>query len=165
MAIRQIVRYQHPALGARCEPVTSFDADLQRLADDLVDTMHATPGVGITAAHIGVNKRLVVIELEQQFGPRVFVNPEILSASADQQTFDEGSVSMPGAIESVSRPASIRVRYQGLDGAIHEEDMNGFLSTCMQHEIDQLDGIFWLQRLSRLKRERVTKKWEKSQRL
>ena len=164
MAIRQIVRYPDAALAMPCAPVTAFDTDLRQLAADLIDTMHAAPGVGITAAHIGVHRRVVVIELEQQLGPRIFVNPEILSASAKLQDFDEGSVSMPGAIDSVSRPAAIRLRYQTLDGAVQEEEMSGFLATCMQHEIDQLDGIFWLQRLSRLKRERLVRKWEKSQR-
>ncbi len=164
MAIRKIVRYPHPALAMSCSPVTTFDTDLRQLAADLIDTMHAAPGVGITAAHIGVHRRVVVIELEQQLGPRVFVNPEILSASAELQEFDEGSVSMPGAVESVSRPAAIHLRYQTVDGAVQEEEMSGFLATCMQHEIDQLDGIFWLQRLSRLKRERLLRKWEKSRR-
>ncbi len=164
MAIRPILRFPHPDLNRVCDRVTTFDAELAALAQDLADTMRAAPGVGITAAHIGVARRVVVIELEGQAAPRIFVNPEILDASQETQEFNEGSVSMPGAIEKVTRPARIRLRWQSLDGQTGEEEMSGFLSTCMQHEIDQLDGLFWLQRLSRLKRDRLIRKWEKAQR-
>ena len=164
MAIRPILRFPHPGLNRVCDRVTDFDASLAALAQDLIDTMRAAPGVGITAAHTGVNQRVVVIELEGQKAPRIFVNPEVLEASQETQEINEGSVSMPGAIETVTRPARIRLRWQSLDGKTHEEDMAGFLATCMQHEIDQLDGMFWLQRLSRLKRDRLIRRWEKAQR-
>ncbi|CDN54183.1 Peptide deformylase 1 [Neorhizobium galegae bv. officinalis bv. officinalis str. HAMBI 1141] len=161
MAIRTILKYPDPGLSRPCEPVTIFDAALAALADDLLDTMRAAPGVGITAAHIGVFTRLVVLELSGQSGPRFYANPEILVSSDELMRNTEGSVSMPGANDEVERPKRVRFRYQDLAGAVHEEDADGFYSICMQHEIDQLDGIFWLKRLSRLKRDRLLRKWDK----
>lgn len=164
MTIRRILRYPDPGLFRVCSAVTSFDSALSELADDLLETMRAAPGVGITAAHIGVDQRIFVLELSKQDGVRVYVNPVILECDAGTIIFNEGSVSMPGVIEEVERPKSVRLRYQDLTGAMHEEEAHGFHAVCIQHEIDQLDGIFWLQRLSRLKRERLVTKWKKSQR-
>jgi peptide deformylase len=141
--------------------VTDFGPDLAALADDLYDTMKAAPGVGITAAHVGVTARLVVLDLPEIGGRRTYVNPQILSSSGELMSHTEGSVSMPGATETVTRPRAVKLRYQDLDGTAHEEELEDFPAICMQHEIDQLDGIFWLQRLSKLKRDRLTKKWEK----
>lgn len=164
MTIRPILRYPHPGLKTVCAPVTVFGEDLRALADDLLETMRAAPGVGISAAHIGVHQRLVVIELSRQDGVRVYINPQIISSSPALLRQTEGSVSMPGATDDVERPSAIRFRYQTLSGEIREEDAEGFLAICIQHEIDQLDGIFWLQRLSKLKRDRLIRKWEKSSR-
>lgn len=164
MAVRTILRYPNPALRTPCAPVETFDAALRELADDLLDTMRAAPGVGITGPHIGVPRRIVVIELAREDGVRVYVNPAVETASADMQLHTEGSVSMPGVTGEVQRPARIRIRYQDLAGEHHTAEASGFLATCLQHEIDQLDGIFWLQRLSRLKRERAVKRWEKLRR-
>lgn len=161
MTIRPIIIYPDQKLSIACEPVTAFDAQLSSLCDDLVDTMRAAHGIGITAAHIGVSRRVSVIQLAGDEPLRIHINPVILDISTDLQRFTEGSVSMPGATEMVERPASIRFRYQDIAGVVHEEDADGFLSTCIQHEIDQLDGIFWLKRLSRLKRDRLVRKWEK----
>ena len=160
MTIRPIVQYPDAALRTPCAPVGSFDADLRQLADDLLDTMRAAPGVGITAPHIGILQRITVIELSPG-DVRIFVNPVVEVASATLQRFTEGSVSMLGVNEEVERPDRIRVRFQTLSGDAAQEEATGFLATCLQHEIDQLDGIFWLQRLSRLKRERAVKKWQK----
>jgi len=162
MTIRSILRYPHPGLKTVCVPVTAFDADLKTLAGDLLETMRAAPGVGITSAHIGVFQRLFVLELSRTDGVRTYVNPEIVSSSATVVRQTEGSVSMPGATEDVERPSSIRLRYQTLSGEMKEEDADGFLAICIQHEVDQLDGIFWLQRLSKLKRDRLIRKWEKA---
>jgi peptide deformylase len=162
MTIRPILRYPHPGLKTVCAPVTDFDDDLKTLAGDLLETMRAAPGVGITAAHIGVFSRVFVLELSKADGVRNYVNPEIILSSAALVRQTEGSVSMPGATEEVERPASIRLRYQTLSGEMKEEDANGFLAICIQHEIDQLNGIFWLQRLSKLKRDRLIRKWEKA---
>ena len=164
MTIRTILRYPNPGLFNVCAPVTVFDGTLRTLADDLAETMRAAPGVGITAAHIGVDTRIFVLELSKDDGLRIYVNPEIIESSKATIIHNEGSVSMPGAVEEVERPTSIRVRYQDLDGAFHDEAADGFHAVCIQHEIDQLDGIFWLQRLSRLKRERLVTKWKKAQR-
>ncbi|RUV41175.1 peptide deformylase [Mesorhizobium sp. M1A.T.Ca.IN.004.03.1.1] len=161
MTVRTIVRFPDRHLGAVAEPVSVFDQDLRLLATDLADTMHAAPGIGITAPHIGILKRLVVIELSPAAGLRTYVNPVILWASAEMIRYTEGSVSMPGVTEDIERHARVRVRYQDLDGMEQIEEADGLLAVCHQHEIDQLDGIFWIQRLSRLKRDRLIKRYEK----
>jgi peptide deformylase len=143
------------------ESVTNFGTELQSLAADLVDTMRAAPGIGITAPHIGAPLRLVVIELSASNGVRSYVNPKIVWASPDSIRHREGSVSMQGVLEEIERPARIQVRYHDLSGAERLEEADGLLAVCLQHEIDQLDGIFWIQRLSRLKRDRLLKRYEK----
>lgn len=163
MTIRPIVTFPDPRLRQKAEAVTVFDAGLCALADDLCETMRAAPGIGITGPHIGVMQRVVVLELAPG-AVRTYVNPRIIRQSDEMQRHEEGSVSMPGASEQVERPARISVAYQTLDGAEAEEEADGLLAVCLQHEIDQLDGLFWLQRLSRLKREMVMKKWEKGRR-
>lgn len=161
MTVRTILTYPDPGLSTICEPVTSFDTELSALAQDLLETMRAAPGVGITAAHIGVFQRIFVLELSPTQGPLYYVNPEILWAGEEIIRHTEGSVAMPGATDDVERPRHIRLRYQDLSGNFHEEEAKDFHAVCIQHEIDQLDGIFWLKRLSRLKRERLVKKWLK----
>ena len=161
MSVLPLLTYPHPGLKERAKPVEVFDEALSRLADDLLDTMRHAPGVGITACHVGRFERLVVIELKPG-EPRVYVNPEIQSSSSERIKSTEGSVSMPGVTEEVDRPRAIRLTWQDLEGKTHEGVMSGFEAVCMQHEIDQLDGIFWIQRLSRLKRERVTKRFAKA---
>jgi peptide deformylase len=161
MAVIDIFRYPDVRLSTQCQPVTAFDEDLGRLAADLLDTLRAAPGVGITAAHVGKFVRLVVLELDVADGPRFYVNPQIVSLSAETMCHMEGSVSMPGAVAEVERPRKILFRYQDLKGAAHEEEAEGFHAICIQHEIDQLDGLFWLRRLSRLKRDRLIRRWEK----
>lgn len=159
--IRAILRYPDPRLSVPCQPVTAFDSTLQTLCDDLLDTMRAAPGVGITAAHVGELLRVSVIQLAPDEPLHVHVNPQVIWSSHDLQRFTEGSVCMPGFTEEVERPARIRFRFQDVSGAAQEAEVEGFLATCIQHEIDQLDGLFWLKRLSRLKRDRLIKKWEK----
>ncbi|MGQ3214821.1 MAG: peptide deformylase [Shinella sp.] len=162
MAILPILRYPDPRLRLPCKKVEAFDARLATLADDLAATMRAAPGIGITAAHVGILERLTVIELAGPDSQRVYVNPEIEWFSPDIQRHAEGSVSMPGVTDEVERPARIRLTYQDLSGNSHTEDADGLLSICLQHEIDQLNGIFWIDRLSRLKRERIVKKYNKA---
>jgi peptide deformylase len=159
MTIRPILRYPDPGLSIPCEPITQFDDNLAALAQDLLDTMRAAPGVGITAAHIGIYQRLFVLELSPEQGPLFYVNPEIMAWSQDTIRHAEGSVSMPGATEDVERPRTVRVRFHDLQGMLHEEDAQDFHAVCIQHEVDQLAGIFWLRRLSRLKRDRLLRKW------
>lgn len=158
-----ILRYPHPGLSTPCDPVTVFDDTLNVFAHQLLETMHSAPGVGITAAHVGRFIRLFVLELPGWSGPRFYVNPAILEASSEMIRHTEGSVSMPGATEEVERPRKVRFSFQDLEGRPQEEMAEDFYAVCVQHEIDQLDGIFWLRRLSRLKRDRLVRKWEKEQ--
>ena len=164
MTICPIVRYPDPRLALPAEPVTLFDDALRELAQDLLETMRAAPGIGITAPHIGVSLRLVVLELDAREGPRTYVNPEIITASDAMILHKEGSVSMPGVTDEVERHARIRIRYQDTDGNAQTEESDGLRAVCHQHEIDQLDGMFWIRRLSRLKRERLIKRFEKMSR-
>ena len=139
----------------------SFDDTLRSLATDLLDTMRAAPGIGITAPHIGVPLRVVVLELTAQDGVRTYVNPRVTWSSPETVRHQEGSVSMPGVAAEVERPARVRVAWRDLDGVAHEEEADGLLAVCLQHEIDQLDGVFWIQRLSRIKRDQVVRRYEK----
>lgn len=163
MTVRTIVRYPAPALATLCEPVATFGPDLVTLQQDLVDTMRAASGVGITAAHIGVFQRVFVLELEPG-KILTYVNPEIIHSSTQTMRHIEGSVSMPGITEELERPRQVTLRFQDIKGAEREETADGFHAVCIQHEIDQLDGIFWIKRLSKLKRDRLIRKWEKTQR-
>lgn len=164
VAVRPLVYYPDPILRRAAEPVTTFDSGLRDLALDLFDTMKAAPGVGITAPHVGVLLRLAVIQLEPGHAPKIYVNPRIRWSGDDRIRHVEGSVSMPGVTEEIERPARVRVTYQDLEGVEHEEEASGFMAVCLQHEIDQLDGVFWIERLSRLKRDRVVKRYEKLRR-
>jgi peptide deformylase len=161
MTIRPIVRYPDPRLTLPAQPVTAFDDALRALARDLLETMRAAPGIGITAPHIGVLQRVVVLELDATEGARSYVNPEIVWASPEMILHREGSVSMPGVNDEVMRHARVHVRYQNVDGSFHTEESEGLRAVCHQHEIDQLNGIFWIRRLSRLKRERIIKRFDK----
>jgi peptide deformylase len=161
MTIRPIIKFPDPLLRSVADRVELFDSDLRGLADDLVDTMHAAPGIGITGPHIGILKRLVVIQVPPAAKPAIYVNPAIVEASTEMLRHTEGSVSMPGVTEEVERHARVQVRYQDLGGQEQFEDAEGLLAVCHQHEIDQLDGLFWIHRLSRLKRERLIKRYDK----
>ena len=145
MTIRAIVRYPDPRLALPAQPVTVFDSALRDLAKDLLETMHAAPGIGITAPHIGISFRVVVLDLDPVDGARTYVNPEIIWASPEMIMHQEGSVSMPGVNDDIQRHARVRISYHDVDGP----------------EIDQLNGLFWIKRLSRLKRERLIKRFEK----
>ncbi len=161
MATRTIVRFPDPRLRERAAEVVAFDAALRSLAADLLDTMRAVAGIGITAPHVGVLLRLVVLELTPADGVRTYVNPRVTWSSPETIRHQEGSVSMPGVAADVERPARVRVAFQDLAGAEATEEADGLLAVCLQHEIDQLDGIFWTQRLSRLKREQLVRRYEK----
>lgn len=161
MAIRPILRYPDPGLRRPASPVTAFDATLLELAADLLETMRAAPGIGVAASHVGAPLRLVVLALPEADGPEYYVNPVVTAFSSDLARHDEGSVSMPGVVAEVERPARVTVAYQDLTGAAQTIEADGLRAVCLQHEIDQLDGIFWIQKLSRLKREMVVKRFEK----
>ena len=159
MTIRPIVRYPDSRLTLPAQPVTMFDAALRELAGDLLATMHAAPGIGITAPHIGIPLRVVVLDLGD--GARTYVNPEIVWASSETILHQEGSVSMPGVNDDIRRHQRVRISYRDLDGNEQTEEASGLRAVCHQHEIDQLNGTFWIERLSRLKRERLIKRFEK----
>ena len=164
MAPRPLVLYPDPRLREQAKPVTAWDDELQALARDVLDTLSAVAAVGLTASHLGDLRRLVVIRLEPGAEPRTYVNPELVWTSPARAVHTEGSVSMPGVTEAVERSAVVKVRYQDLSGAVYEEEAQGFRAACLQHEIDQLNGMFWLERLSRLKRERAIKRLAKLRR-
>ncbi|MCR4521244.1 MULTISPECIES: peptide deformylase [Bosea] len=163
MSSRPILSFPDPRLRVAATPVTRFDADLRELAADLLDTMREAPGIGITAPHVGVSLRLVVLELVPG-SVRTYVNPVLDGVSRETIRHVEGSVSMPGITDELERHAHVRVRYHDLDGVEHVEEANGLLAVCHQHEIDQLDGIFWIDRLSRLKRDRLVARYNKLRR-
>lgn len=161
MTIRPILRYPDPRLAMPAAPVTAFDDALRELVLDLTDTMHAAPGIGITAPHLGIALRVVVLDLDPAKGAQAYINPEIVFASPDMIMHREGSVSMPGVNDDIARHRHIRITYSDLDGNAQTEESEGLRAVCHQHEIDQLNGMFWIQRLSRLKRERLIKRFEK----
>jgi peptide deformylase len=161
MPIRPIIRYPDPRLALPAQSVTAFDRALRDLANDLLETMHAAPGIGITAPHVGILLRVVVLDLDPIDGARTYVNPQIIWASPDMILHQEGSVSMPGVNDEISRHARVRISYQDVDGNAQTEESEGLRAVCHQHEIDQLNGLFWIRRLSRLKRERLIKRFEK----
>ncbi|MGO4403268.1 peptide deformylase [Bosea sp. RAF48] len=163
MPTRPILSFPDPRLRVAATAVTRFDADLRELATDLLDTMRAAPGIGITAPHVGVLSRLVVLELTPG-DVRTYVNPELDGVSRETIRHVEGSVSMPGVTDELERHAQVRVRYRDLEGAEQIEEAGGLLAVCHQHEIDQLDGIFWIDRLSRLKRDRLIARYNKLRR-
>ena len=173
LAILPILEVPDPRLKTISTPVETFDADLKTLVDDMTETMYAAPGIGLAAIQVGVPKRLLVIDLQEEEGagdepvrnPRVFVNPEILDPSNEHSLYNEGCLSVPDQYAEVERPAQIRARWQDLDGKFHEETMTGLMATCLQHEMDHLEGILFIDHLSRLKRQMVLKKIEKARKM
>ena len=165
MSVRPIVLFPDPRLRTVATPVTLFDEALRALAADLVETMRDAGGIGITAPHIGITTRLVVLELTREEGPTIYVNPTIVWASDELIRHPEGSVSMPGVTAEIERPTRVRIRYRDLTGAEQSEEGDGLRAVCHQHEIDQLDGIFWTQRLSPLKRDQLMRRYQKRRRL
>lgn len=163
MTARPILRYPDPCLRQVAAPVVAFDVELRSLAGDVADTLEAAAGLGLTAPHIGVLRRVVVVRLQGDPVPRIYVNPVITEFSETLMRHEEGSLSMPGVSAEVERPRAVVCRYQDLEGHEQTEKAEGLLAICLQHEIDQLDGIFWLQRLSRLKRDRLIKQYDKLQ--
>src|SRR5215470_12001369 len=140
MAIRTILEFPDPRLRTRAQPVTQFDAELGRLVDDMFESMYAAPGIGLAATQVDVHKRVIVIDVsEARNEPRVFINPEILSREGTAET-EEGCLSVPGIFDEVKRAARVRVRAQDRTGAVFEDDYDGVLAVCVQHEMDHLEG-------------------------
>jgi peptide deformylase len=183
MAIREILEVPDPRLKTVSKPVEAFDEGLRALAADMFETMYAANGIGLAAIQVGEPIRLLVIDLQPddpdaepeecdhgghhhthqpvKHEPRVFVNPEILAPAEELSTYQEGCLSVPEIYADVDRPKHCRVRWQDLDGKVHEEAMEGMLATCIQHEMDHLEGVLFIDHLSRLKRAMALKKLEK----
>jgi peptide deformylase len=167
MTIRTILNIPDPKLKLVSEPVTVFDDALQTLVQDMLETMYDAPGIGLAAIQIGVAKRLLVIDLakeEELKAPMVFANPEIISVSDELSSYEEGCLSIPDYYESVERPASLKIKYQTEKGESREMEADGLLATCLQHEIDHLNGIMFIDHISKLKRSRVITKFTKAAR-
>jgi peptide deformylase len=161
MAIRTILEFPDQRLRTRARPVTQFDAELGRLIDDMLESMYAAPGIGLAATQVDVHKRLLVIDVsEARNEPLVLINPEILSREGVAET-EEGCLSVPGIFDEVKRASKVRVRAQDRTGAVFENDYEGVLAVCVQHEMDHLEGKLFVDYLSDLKRQRIRKKLEK----
>jgi peptide deformylase len=161
MAIRTILDVPDQRLRTRARPVTRFDADLGRLIEDLFETMYAAPGIGLAATQVDVHEQVVVIDIsEDRADPLVFINPEILAREGEEET-EEGCLSVPGIYDEVTRARKIRLRFRDRKGAVLEQDHEGMLAVCIQHEMDHLAGRLFVDYLSDLKRQRIRKKLEK----
>jgi peptide deformylase len=172
MALLPIIEVPDPRLKQISAPVEAVNDEIRALVADMFETMYAAPGIGLAAVQVGVPRRLLVIDLqepEEEDGepvrdPRVFINPEILSHSDQQVPYTEGCLSVPDQYAEVDRPDRIRARWLDEHGAAHEEDIDGLLAVCLQHEMDHLEGILFIDRLSRLKREMILRKIAKLRR-
>ncbi len=175
MAEKPIVKLPDPKLRLVSEPVAAVTAEIRALARDMLDSMYAARGIGLAAIQIGIPTRLVVVDLgkgpppesedeedKREPDPQVLVNPEIVWRSEETSIYEEGCLSIPDYVEEVERPARIRFRYQTLDGETRELEADGLLATCIQHEVDHLDGKMFIDYLSKLKRDRVIKKFSKA---
>ena len=168
MAIRLILTAPDPRLKVVSEPVEKVDAEIRTLVDDMIETMYGADGIGLAAIQVGVPKRVLVMDIEQKDGkknPKAYINPKILWASEELATFEEGCLSVPEIWDEVERPAKIRAEYLDRDGKRHEIEAEGLLATCLQHEMDHLDGVLFVDHLSKLKRSMAMKKLQKAKRL
>jgi len=164
MAIRDIIILPDKQLRLVSTPVEKVTADVRKLAEDMLETMYDAPGIGLAAIQVGIPQRLITMDLAKKEGPpnpRVFINPEITWSSEDLSVYEEGCLSIPEYYEEVERPATVRIRYLDLDGKTVEEEASGLFATCIQHEIDHLNGVLFVDYLSKLKRDRVMKKFTK----
>ncbi|MEN7536940.1 peptide deformylase [Aurantiacibacter flavus] len=184
MAIREILEVPDPVLKQVSTPVDKFDDELKTLVEDMFETMYDANGIGLAAIQVGVPQRVLVIDLQPEDPdaepepcdhdghhhhhqptkkePRIFINPEILDPAEEQATYQEGCLSVPDIYADVDRPKTCRVRWQDLEGNTHEEPMDGLMAICIQHEMDHLNGVLFIDHLSRLKRNMALKKLEKA---
>jgi peptide deformylase len=158
MALREILTVPNPVLKQVSTPVERVDDDLRRLMDDMLETMYAAPGIGLAAIQVGVPRQVIVMDLARQDDPpepRFFVNPEILWASDETAFYEEGCLSVPEVYDEVDRPARVRLRYLDYNGQEVIEEAEGLFAVCIQHEMDHLKGVLFIDHLSRLKRDRA----------
>jgi peptide deformylase len=165
MSIRPLIIIPDTKLRLISEPVKEITREVRRLADDMLETMYDAPGVGLAAIQIGVPIRMVTMDVsksEDEHQPMVLINPEIVWASEEKRVYEEGCLSIPEYYEEVERPDRVRFRYMNLQGETIEQDADGLLATCVQHEIDHLNGVLFIDYLSKLKRDRVMTKFKKA---
>jgi peptide deformylase len=165
MAIRPLVILPDSKLRLVSEPVPSVTDEIRELARDMLDTMYDAPGVGLAAIQIGTPKRVITMDVskdENERHPMVLINPEIVWSSEEKRVYEEGCLSIPEYYEEVERPDRVRFRYMNLDGETVEQDADGLMATCVQHEIDHLNGVLFIDHLSKLKRDRVVTKFKKA---
>lgn len=172
MAILPILETPDPRLRTISLPVENVDDDVRALIADMFETMYDAPGIGLAAIQVGVPKRILVIDLQEEEdaegkpvrNPRVFINPELFDPSDDYGVYTEGCLSVPDQFADVERPAVVHARWLDEQGKAHEERLDGLLATCLQHEMDHLEGILFIDHLSRLKRDMILKKLDKARR-
>jgi len=164
MAPREIIAIPDKRLRLKSEPVAKIDDSIRTLAEEMFEAMYAAPGIGLAAIQLGEPKRVITMDLAKKDDPKepqVFINPEILWTSEDMSVHEEGCLSIPEYYEEVERPAEVKVKYLDLEGQPREVHATGLLATCLQHEIDHLNGVLFIDHLSKLKRDRVVKKFTK----
>ncbi|MBI1215602.1 MAG: peptide deformylase [Alphaproteobacteria bacterium] len=178
MSIMPIYIAPHSVLKKVAEPIEAVNDELKKLMDDMLETMYNAPGIGLAAPQVGVSKRLLVLDVEQPRGPDdedlplekrrgkpiCFVNPEVLWSSDEPNVYDEGCLSLPGQFAEIERPKKVRVKFVNYEGKQEEIEADGLLATCLQHEIDHLDGVLFVDHLSQIKRNMIMrrlKKWTK----
>jgi peptide deformylase len=164
--IRPILIHPDPRLKKLCEPVAEITVEIRQLAADMLETMYAAPGIGLAAPQVGVTKRVIVMDCIKDGPPEpiALVNPEIVWASEDQTVYEEGCLSIPEVYNDITRPAEVTVRWTDLDGKTQERQFSGLSATCVQHEIDHLDGKLFIDYLGPLKRQMITRKMQKLKR-
>jgi peptide deformylase len=165
MTIKPLIILPDPVLRQVSKPIERVDADLQRLVDDMLETMYDAPGIGLAAIQVGVARRMLVIDLSkegEEKQPLVFINPEIVSSSDERSVYEEGCLSIPDYYAEVERPAKVTAKYLDREGKEQSVEADGLLATCLQHEIDHLNGVLFIDHISRLKREMVIKKFTKA---
>ncbi len=185
MALKPLVIIPDKLLRTTSAPVGKITADIRKLVEDMFATMYDAPGIGLAAVQVGVPKRVVTMDLgkrgnknaepekddkdddgdedaEEVKNPRVFINPEITWSSEEKSIYEEGCLSIPDIHEDVERPARVKVKFLDLDGKEHEEEADGLYATCIQHEIDHLNGVLFIDHISKLKRDRIVKKFTKA---
>ncbi len=165
MAVSAIIKLPDKRLRLVSEPVKRIDADIRELVEDMFETQYHAPGIGLAAIQVGVAKRVVTMDLskkEEAHEPRVLINPEITWTSEKKATREEGCLSIPEYYEEVERPVQVKVKYLDLDGKPHEIKADGLFATCLQHEIDHINGVLFIDHISKLKRDRVIKKFSKA---
>ena len=168
MTIKPLIILPDPILRQVSAPIEQVDDAVRKLSADMLETMYDAPGIGLAAIQVGIARRMLVIDLskeDEEKKPQVFINPEILQSSDERSVYEEGCLSIPDYYAEVERPAKITVKYLGLDGKEQLLDAEGLLATCLQHEFDHLNGVLFIDYISRLKREMVIKKFTKASKL